>query len=144
MFIVCSLFNPGDDHVLHKEALGDEPVRTVTADNQSISIEASILFRLDKYNAPELWENIGEHFVSKIVRPIARSRLSAKFAGLRLDDVTAHRNDLERELKEELNVQFQDKGLVCEGVLLSEVKLAEKSGENKSLFSIFKKAPENT
>lgn len=129
----------GFDISLNKEALGDEPIRTTTKDDQPITIEASVLFRLDKHNAPELWENIGEHFVSKIVRPISRSRLSAKFSELTLGEVTARRTALENELKSELNTQFQDKGLICEGVLLSEVKLAKESGESKSIFSVFHK-----
>ncbi len=131
----------GFDISVNKEALGDEPIHTSTLDSQNITVEASILFRIDKHNAPELWENIGEHFVSKIVRPISRSRISAKFSELKLDDITARRTEIERQLKEELNTQFKDKGLVCEGVLLSEVKLAEK-GEHKSLFSVFQKKTE--
>ena len=123
----------------NKETLGDEPIKSTTKDGVGVVVEGSILFRIDKANAPELWENIGEHFVSKIVRPISRSRLSAKFSELTLGEVTARRTSLENELKSELNTQFQDKGLICEGVLLSEVKLAKESGESKSIFSVFHK-----
>ena len=128
----------GFNIAVNSEALGDEPIRTTTLDNKSITVEASILFRIDKRNAPELWENIGEHFVSKIVRPISRSRISATFSELRLDEITAKRTELERKLKEELNAQFQDKGLLCEGMLLSEVKLVKEAGSERSIFSVFK------
>lgn len=127
-----------------KEALGDEPIRTSTADNKNITIEASILFRLDKNNAPELWENIGESFVSKIVRPISRSRIASTFSQYNLTDITAHRTEIEKTLKDELNMNFQDKGIICEGFLLSEVKLAKESGESKSIFNFMKKPAEST
>ena len=63
----------GFDAQRRGEELGDEPIITQTADGQTISIEGSVLFRIDKHNAPELWENIGDKFVSKVVRPISRS-----------------------------------------------------------------------
>lgn len=128
----------GFDLSLNPEALGDEPIHTTTGDNKAISVEGSILFRIDKQNAPELWENIGEHFVSKLVRPLARSRISAALSTIKLDDVMSHRTELEKQLKDELNIQFHDKGLNCEGVLLSEVKIVKESGESKSIFSVFK------
>ncbi|HKY74241.1 MAG TPA: SPFH domain-containing protein [Patescibacteria group bacterium] len=128
----------GFDLSINPEALGDEPVHTTTADGKVISIEGSILFRIDKHNAPELWENIGEHFVSKLVRPLSRSRIAAAFSSLKLEEITARRTELEKQFKDELNAQFHDKGLICEGVLLSEVKTNKESGEGKSIFSVFK------
>ena len=35
------------------------------------------MFKIDKNNAPELWESIGENFVSKVVRPISRSKIAS-------------------------------------------------------------------
>jgi regulator of protease activity HflC (stomatin/prohibitin superfamily) len=128
----------GFDLSVNPEALGDEPINTTTADANLISVQGSVLFRIDKNNAPELWENIGEHFVSKLVRPLARSRISAAFSTIKFADVTASRSDLEKKLKEELNAEFQDKGLLCEGVLLSEVKSQKDHGGGKSIFGAFK------
>src|SRR3989344_5322041 len=53
-----------------KEALGDEPLNAVTSDNKVIIVEGSILLRIDRAKAPELWNNIGDDFVSKFVRPV--------------------------------------------------------------------------
>ena len=124
--------------ISHKEALGDVPIKTTTRDGFRVQIEASILFRIDKSNAPELWENIGENFVSKVVRPIARSRLSAAFASLTLDQIKNARTQIEELLKEELNKNFQEKGLVAEGVLLSEVKLLTEA-KNQSTEVLFER-----
>lgn len=110
-----------------KEALGDVPIKTTTKDGYHVQIEASILFRIDKSNAPELWENIGEKFVSKVIRPISRSRLSAVFASLTLDQIKNARTQIESLLKEELNQHFKTQGILCEGVLLSEVKLVPRA-----------------
>ena len=111
----------------NKEALGDEPVLTTTKDNKSLSIEGSILFRIDKANAPELWENVGENFVSKVIRPYARSRISNVFTQFNSTDISHSRTHIEQILKDELNQLFADKGINVEGILLSEVKTLDGS-----------------
>lgn len=104
-----------------KEALGDEPIVATTKDNKTISIEGSILFKIDKANAPELWENIGDNFISKVVRPYSRSRISSAFSKFDSQEIGSERTKIEAVLKEELNKLFADKGLIVENVLFSEV-----------------------
>lgn len=111
----------------NKEALGDRPVRATTQDDKDITVEGSILFRLDKSNAPELWENIGEHFVSKVVRPFSRSKISSVFASVTVDEIKKHRPQIEERLKKELNKEFRNRGLVCEGALLSSITIGEEN-----------------
>ena len=108
----------------NKETLGDLPITTTTRDNKTVTIEGSILFKIDRDNAPELWENIGEHFVSKVIRPFSRSKISSIFTTIDAEMVKSSRQQLEAKLKEELNSEFQDRGLICEGVLLSEVTIS--------------------
>lgn len=121
------------DYSQNKEALGDEPIITTTKDGHSISMEGSILFRIDKHNAPELWENLGENVVSKVVRPFSRSRISAGFSMFTAQQIASQRADIENYLKDMMNKSFEDKGLMCEGVLLSEVKLLENGHKEKTL-----------
>lgn len=109
------------DFAGNKEALGDEPINTSTYDGQDIAVEGSVLFRIDRRNAPELWENIGENVVSKLVRPTSRSRIASVFAGLTLDQIKHNRNQVEGIVQSELNTYFDDKGINCEGFLLSRV-----------------------
>ena len=130
----------GFDLSINKEALGDEPIHVLTADGRSITIEGSVLFRIDKRKAPELWENIGEHFISKIIRPVSRSRIAAVCSEVSLDQISAHRTSLEHKLQQELNQHFSEKGLLCEGVLLSGVGESKHSPEKKSLFGSFRQA----
>ncbi len=110
------------DFSTNKEALGDQPIITTTKDHKDISIEGSVLFRINRHNAPELWENIGENMVSKLVRPFARSRIAAVFSELTLDQIKQNRSQIEQIVKDDLNHHFQNRGLNCEGFLLSEVK----------------------
>lgn len=113
----------GYDFAGNKEALGDEPINTSTFDGQDIAVEGSVLFRIDRRNAPELWENIGENVVSKLVRPTSRSRIASVFAGLTLDQIKHNRNQVEGVVQQELNTYFEDRGINCEGFLLSRVSV---------------------
>lgn len=112
----------GFDYSTNKEALGDSPILTSTHDGQNISVEGSILFRIDRQNAPELWENIGENVVSKVVRPFSRSTIGRIFSTLTLAQISQNRSQVEAMVRDELARYFEDRGLECEGFLLSQVK----------------------
>jgi regulator of protease activity HflC (stomatin/prohibitin superfamily) len=114
----------GFDFSKNKEALGDAPITTTTHDGIDIAVEGTVLFRIDRHNAPELWENIGENVVSKVVRPFSRSRISAVFAELTLEQIKQNRGQVESIVKDDISQYFRDRGLNCEGFLLSEVRKA--------------------
>ncbi len=105
-----------------KEALGDEPIIATSKDGRVISVEGTILFKIDKANAPDLWEKIGDNFVSKMVRPYSRSRIASVFGQYEFKDISHNRAELEKTLREELNKLFGDKAIIVENVLFSEVK----------------------
>ena len=117
----------------NKEALGDLPILTSTKDGKDISVEGSVLFRIDRGNAPELWENMGENVVSKVVRPFSRSRISSLMSQYSLNDIKNNRSEIESLIRDDLSKHFQDRGLNCEGFLLSEVKLKESGGKEKTI-----------
>jgi regulator of protease activity HflC (stomatin/prohibitin superfamily) len=106
----------------HKEALGSKPLNAVTADNKEIKLSGSVLFRLDKENAPEIWENVGEEFVSKVVRPLSSSVILSIIAGVTFQELNQNRKAIENKIDNALDKQFEYKGLICEGVLLSELR----------------------
>jgi regulator of protease activity HflC (stomatin/prohibitin superfamily) len=112
----------GFDISKNKEALGDTVIEVTTKDNHDIDVEGSVLFRIDKKNAPELWENIGEDMISKVVRPFSRSRISAVFSELTMEQIKKNRSEVEKIVKEDINHYFQDRGLDCEGFLIAGIK----------------------
>jgi regulator of protease activity HflC (stomatin/prohibitin superfamily) len=113
----------GFDYSTNKEALGDKPVVAITKDGVEISLEGSVMFRIDRKNAPELWENLGEHLVSKVVRPASRSKIAAAFSLVTLDEIKSNRKQIEELVKKEVQEYFEFRGLNCEGFLLSTVKV---------------------
>lgn len=111
-----------DFDLSNEEAMGDEAITAKAADGKQIQVEGSILLTIDKKRANELWENIGDNFVSKIVRPVARSRIRSVLSEVSLDQLTTYRKKVEEKITAELNQIYSKSGIVCDGFLLSEIK----------------------
>ncbi len=104
------------------EIFGDQPIKAVTQDNKLITIYGTILIRINKNMLPQLWESVGDRFVSKIIRPVSRSRIRQVIAKYNRDNVImSERKAIEETIKTELTEFFSPKGLNVEGVLLSEI-----------------------
>lgn len=115
----------------NKEALGDHPVTVTTRDGHEVSVEGSVMFRIDRKNAPEIWENIGEDMVSKVVRPASRSKIASVFSGLTLDQIKHNHAQIENLVRQELAGYFSDRGLECEGFLLARVRVNSGGGHHE-------------
>jgi regulator of protease activity HflC (stomatin/prohibitin superfamily) len=105
----------------NKEKLGDDPINAATSDGSQVQVKGTILVRINKDNVISLWENIGEDFVSKIVRPVSRSRIRGVISQVTLNQINTHRLQVEGKIKELLEQEFAPKGLIVENVLLSDV-----------------------
>lgn len=104
-------------------ALGDEPVHAATVEGQPIVIEGTVLLRLDVHQIPMIWQQIGEDFVAKIVRPTIRSRMRMIASRYGVQDIISNKRDeVEMDAKGELARIFYPRGIIVENVLLSEVR----------------------
>lgn len=133
-----------DFDLSRKEALGDKTINATSKEGKLIQIEGSILFKINKAKAPGIWENVGENFVSKVVRPVSRSRIRSVLSEITVSQLTSYRTQVEKKIKEELNAIFEDKGLICEGFLLSEIKLLGKLETEKDDSVVFRKEQKKT
>lgn len=106
----------------HERALGDIPIAAVSQDGKRISVEGTVLLRLDIHQVPAIWQTIGEDFVAKIVRPTIRSRIRMVFSRHDYADIIgSKRAQVESELKNELERIFYARGIFVENILLTEI-----------------------
>lgn len=104
----------------NKEIMGDEVINSVTADNKFVAVEATVLIKLDTERLPEIWQNIGENFVSKVVRPVTRSRIRKVLTNHTLvKALSTDRSLIEEEVKQELRDSLTTHGLNVENFYLS-------------------------
>lgn len=104
----------------NKEIMGDEVINAVTADNKFVAVEATVLIKLDTERLPEIWQTIGENFVSKVVRPVTRSRIRKVLTNHTLvKALSTDRSMIEDEIKQELRDSLTSHGLDVENLYLS-------------------------
>jgi len=114
---ISKKFNPDKP-----ELLGDQPITATTRDAKKISIEGTILLRLDPEQIPEIWQSIGQNFVEKIVRPTIQSRIRMIAAKYSFDEVaTIKRAEFEIATRQELERILYPRGIFVENALLKEV-----------------------
>lgn len=105
-------------------ALGDKSIEAVTKDNENISMQATVLMRLDVHQIPVIWQTIGEEFVQKIVRPTIRSRFRLIASRFTYEEMNFTKRDMiETEIKNELERIFFPRGIFVENVLLGKIEL---------------------
>lgn len=111
----------------HVEALGDVPLSVTTKDEKKLVVEGTVLLRLDIQQIPGIWQTIGEDFVQKIVRPSIRSRMRLVASHYTAQDIiSTKRDEVEKEIDEQLDAIFKSRGIFVENVLLSEVSVVTK------------------
>lgn len=104
----------------NKEIMGDEVINAVTSDNKFVAVEATVLIKLDTERLPEIWQNIGENFVSKVVRPVTRSRIRKVLTNHTLiKALSTDRSIIEEEIKQELIDSLTQHGLHVDNLYLS-------------------------
>ena len=112
----------------NKEIMGDEVINAVTADNKFVAVEATVLIKLDTERLPEIWQNIGENFVSKVVRPVTRSRIRKVITNHTLmKSLSTDRSLIEDEVRQELRESLASHGLNVESFYLSSLTPIEGS-----------------
>jgi regulator of protease activity HflC (stomatin/prohibitin superfamily) len=110
----------------NKEIMGDEIINAVTSDNKFVAVEATVLIKLDTERLPEIWQNIGENFVSKVVRPVTRSRIRKVITNHTLANaLSTDRSLIEEEVVKELRESLSGHGLNVENFYLSSLTPVE-------------------
>ena len=126
------------------KGLGDTPINAITVDNKNISIQGTVLLRLDMEYIPLIWQWVGEDFVAKIVRPAIRSRLRMIASRYSHNDIlSARRDDVEVDIKKELERIFAPRGIKVENILLSEISTSIDKGRDRAGASDLEKFYEN-
>lgn len=105
-----------------KEEIGDSEIIANTSDGRHALLEMTVLFHIDPDNATQLWQNIGDNYIEKIVRPTIRSRVRTVVASYSMEDLFSNRRaEIEQGIQHELVSSLSPKGIVVVDVLLGQV-----------------------
>ena len=104
----------------------DDSMTAPTSDGQTVEVDATVLFHVDKNKAAELFQEIGPDFIQKIVRPIARSQIRAQIAEYTAIDIYAKKRDeAEDKINDRIKAMYSEKDIVLERVLLRHIAFSK-------------------
>jgi len=106
---------------------GDDSIHARSRDGQTVTIDATILFHLDKNNAPYIRKFIGKErdYLRIIIRPKARSLIRAIVAKYdALDLVSEKRTEITKEMTSSLKKSFDANKISFDEVVLRDVSFS--------------------
>lgn len=111
---------------VHDEGLksGDDAIKVLTADGLEVTIDLSVLYRVNPSETPKLITDIGVNFEDKIVRPITRTRIrdnSVYYDAISL--YSTKRDEFQSRIFKTIETDFKQRGLVLENLLVRNITL---------------------
>jgi regulator of protease activity HflC (stomatin/prohibitin superfamily) len=103
---------------------GDDAIRVLTADGLEVGIDLTVLYKIDPLKAPKILQTIGTDFESKIVRPIARTRIrdnAVYYEAVAL--YSTKRNEFQQRIFKEISENFTQRGFILEQILVRNIDL---------------------
>ena len=111
---------------MHDEGVksSDDAMRVLTADGLEVTIDLTVLFRVNKSEAPRLLMETGSDFQEKIVRPIARTKIRDN--AVYYDAISLYstkRDEFQNRIYKTIDDEFTKRGLQLENLLVRNITL---------------------
>jgi len=113
---------------VHDEGMksGDDAIRVLSADGLEVTIDLSVLFKVSASQAPQILRQIGDDYLDKIVRPVARTAIrdnAVSYEAVAL--YSTKREEFQNKIFQTINNSFAKRGLVLEQLLVRNITLPE-------------------
>lgn len=103
-----------------------ETLQTPSKEGLMLTIDVSILYRLDPAKAKHLYQSVGTNYEEVLLKPQVRSLVRGATANYEARTVyTSDRQSFAQQLRDQLNQILSDRGIVVEDTPLRNVKLPE-------------------
>ena len=103
---------------------GDDAIKVLTADGLEVTIDLSVLYRVNPAETPKMLREIGINFEDKIVRPITRTRIrdnSVYYDAVAL--YSTKRDEFQARIFKTIENDFKQRGLILENLLVRNITL---------------------
>jgi len=105
---------------------GDDAIRILTSDGLEVTIDLSVLFSVTPKDAPRILKEIGDDYLDKIVRPVARTAIrdnAVSYEAVAL--YSTKRQEFQNKIFAAIDQSFAKRGLKLEQLLVRNVTLPE-------------------
>jgi regulator of protease activity HflC (stomatin/prohibitin superfamily) len=103
---------------------GDDAIRVLSSDGLEVTIDLSVLFKVNPLKAPYILQNIGEDYEDKIVRPITRTAIRDNAVNYQAVDLySTKREEFQYKINKTINDNFAKNGLEVQQILVRNITL---------------------
>jgi prohibitin 1 len=89
-----------------------------------LALDTSLLFRLDRNKAAQVYQTVGDSYAEKIVEPTLRAAIRASTSSHTANALYTNARELvQQQIQDELTAQLSVRGVIVEAVLLRDVQL---------------------
>lgn len=100
----------------------DDSLDAPTSDGQTVKVDATVLFMIDKSRTPEIWKTVGTDYVNKLIRPFSRSQIRMVISRYTAPEIYSEkRQEAETIMTKEIAGLLKDKNIIVDKVLLRAV-----------------------
>ncbi len=106
--------------------LSDAPIRVLSADGLEVTIDMTVLYRINPVQAPGIRREIGPglSYIDKIVRPTARTRIRDNAVIYNAVDLySTKREEFQSKIFESIKTDFDNRGIILENLLVRNISL---------------------
>jgi prohibitin 1 len=101
-----------------------ESANTPSNEGLMLALDTSLLFRLDRTKAAQVYQTVGTNYADKIVEPTLRAAIRAATSAHSANALYTNARELvQQQIQEELTSQLAQRGVIVEAVLLRDVQL---------------------
>lgn len=100
----------------------DDSLDAPTLDGQTVKVDATVLFMIDKTKAPDIWRSVGTDYVNKLIRPFSRSQIRMVISRYSAPEIYSEkRQEAEAIMTKEIAELLKPKNIIVDKVLLRAV-----------------------
>lgn len=105
---------------------GDDAIRVLTKDGLEVTIDLSVLYRVNDKKATQLVQQIGLEYEDKVIRPVARTiiRDNAVYYDA-VELYSTRRDEFQARIFKGIDDEFSKRGLVLENLLVRNIALPQ-------------------
>jgi regulator of protease activity HflC (stomatin/prohibitin superfamily) len=103
---------------------GDDAIRVLSSDGLEVTIELSVLYKINPDKAPFILQNLGPNYESKIVRPITRTAIYNNAVNYQAVELySAKRQEFQARINKTITDNFAKNGLEVQQILVRNITL---------------------
>jgi regulator of protease activity HflC (stomatin/prohibitin superfamily) len=103
---------------------GDDAIRVLSSDGLEVTIDISVLYKVNSSKAPYIYQNIGEDYIDKIVRPITRTAIRDNAVSYQAVELySVKRQEFQNKTTQTIEQSFAKRGLELQQVLIRNIAL---------------------